>query len=278
MSQEISYIDFFKRHSFGEVPILVYDEFIPGDSIGGFFKLKSPESDMQTGRTLAYLIPENYFEMRRGDAVWRKFDVFKSAIVSGTLVEGEIIREDDSFLVKADKMVSGGLILSRTWGEAGIRHIDFNERAVPVPDEEEGFQDYVRRWRERELKDQGIIKDNLDSDEYNSKFMTVHGPIRYHLFLSEEETNEPECYFDDKKVFLPKACPAFEDLLVHRIEKMHGDSFWGPVWKDTEYPQENSLWMWIDKKDSRYLSRIALANRSGNLSLMLVPFYFSFVL
>ena len=118
----------------------------------------------------------------------------------------------------------------------------------------------------------------MEPDEYNSKFMRLQGPIRYHLYLSEELPGEPKGFFDAKKIYLPEGWPIFEDLLVSRIEMMHGDTYWGPVWNDTEYPGENSLWMWIEKKDTRFMSKIALANRGGNLSLMLVPFYFSFVL
>ncbi len=271
-------MDFFERHSFGEVPLLVYDEFVPGESNCGYFRMASDESLAHDDSVLAFVIPHNYWEERLGEALWRKFDTFKLAIVSGTLVDGKVVKEGDSLLIKADRIISGGVMLSALWGGAGIRHVDFIERAVPIPEEEEGFHDYIRRWRERELREQGILKREIEPDEYNSKFMRVQGPIRYHLFLSEDTENEPESFYKDKKAYLPKGCPAFEDLLITRIEMMHGDLYWGPIWHDTEYPEENSLWMWVIRKDTRYMCRIALANRAGNLSLMVVPFYFSFVL
>ena len=166
-------MDFFERHSFGEVPLLVYDEFVPGESNCGYFRMASDESLKHDDRILAFVIPHNYWEERLGDALWRKFDTFKLAIVSGTLVDGKVVKEDGSILIKADRIISGGVMLSALWGGAGIRHVDFIERAVPIPEEEEGFHDYIRRWRERELREQGIIKREIEPEEYNSKFTNL---------------------------------------------------------------------------------------------------------
>ena len=276
MIQDVSYIDFFERHSFGEVPLLVYDRFMPDENGEGAFALigKIPASE----DIIAFLVPTNYWEKRLGEAVWRTISFFKQAVVSGSLVKGKIIKHKSHSILEVERKVSGNTILSSAWGASGTRHIDFIERAIPVPEDEEGFHDYIRRWRERELRDQGYLKDEMDPEIYHDQFMKIRGPVRYHFYLHEEADNEPECYFREGKIQVPEGFPIFEDLRIEKLDSFEGDEYWGPIWQDPEYPHENSIWIWIVKKDSRLKSQLVLAHKSGKISLMLVPFYFSFVI
>lgn len=276
MSEQVSYTDFFERHSFGEVPLYTYSEFIPVESDEGIFKLRS--SGVSEGDFLGFLVPSNYWEERLGEAVWRTFDFLKQALISGSLVEGCVHKKEGIFYIESKRKVSGNVIFSKSWSAAGIRHVDFVERAVPIPEDETGFHDYIRRWRERELKDRGLVREEMDAEIYNTQFMRINGPIRYHFFLYEDAEREPECYFAQGKVRMPSGFPVFEDLRAEKLELLTQEEYWAPVWLDPEYPYENSIWVWVEKKDGRMKSRLVLINRSGRITLMLVPFYFSFIL
>ena len=225
-----------------------------------------------------FLVQKSYWEERLGEAKWRNIDFFKSAFISGFLAKGQLINAESDRMFKISDMVSGTTILSKDWGANGIRHVDFVERAVPIPEDEDGYQDYVRRWRERELRDQGYIEEKTDSILYHDLFNRVRGPIRYHFFLPEEIGGEPECYYRNGRVFLPEGFPAIEEILSERLDFIEGEETWMPVWLDTVYSLETNLWMWVGRRDGRLKVSIALANRSGKISLQLVPYYFSLIL
>jgi len=274
-----SYDRFFPRHSFGEVPLCVYSEFEPDGRGGGKAKIFSIDPKAYAyPEIMLFLVQKQYWEERLGEAKWRNIDFFKSAFISGFLAKGEFADPVSEMAFVASEMVSGATILSKDWGANGIRHVDFVERAVPIPEDEDGFQDYVRRWRERELRDQGYIEERIDPVIYHELFARVNGPIRYNFFLPEEIGGEPECYYRAGRVYLPVGFPVIEDLLAERFDFIEGEETWMPVWLDTIYPLESSLWMWIGKKDGRLKVSLALANRSGNISLQLVPYYFSLIL
>lgn len=228
--------------------------------------------------SMFFLVQKSYWEERLGEAKWRNLDFLKMAFVSGFLGKGKSIDIDSEKYFEATEMVSGAAILSKDWGANGIRHVDFIERAVPIPEDEDGYQDYVRRWRERELRDQGHFEDKMDPVLYHDLFARARGPIRYHFFLPEEIGGEPECYYRKGRVILPDGFPVIEDILSERFEFIQGEEAWMPVWQDTVYPLESSLWMWASNRDGRLKSVLVLANRAGRISLQLVPFYFSLIL
>jgi hypothetical protein len=268
----MTYLDFFPRHSFGEVRVLLYDNFDTSET-GFVFRLidKFPIGELTEP---VFVIDKATWELKDGTDFWEHLDVMQPAFASGMLVTGEVLSEKNSLILRTSDFLLGMDILSVNWHKAGIRHVDFIERAVPIPEEHEGFNDYVRRWCERELRDQGYIENRMEPDEYYKAFMRIGKPIRYHFFLSEETEGEPECYYKQGKFIHPAGCPVFEDLLSDRLEACEGNEYWGPVWQDPEYPHENSIWMWIQKKDTRQMSVLSFVNRSGSLSVMLVPFYF----
>ena len=277
LSTAPTYDTFFPRYSFGEVPLGIYDEFIPDGTGGGRVRIKSLDIDKTqiALQPMAFLVPENYWEERLGEANWRNPDFFKNAFISGMLACGNMVVNDEEVSFRIERMVCGASILSHEWGANGIRHVDFVERAVPIPDDEDGFHDYTRRWRERELHDRGYEVDKMEPTEFHQLFMRVNGPIRYHFFFPEEAGGEPDCYYYRGRVFLPEGFPIIEDLLAEKIESMEYDEYWGPVWKDPIYPNETSLWMWVMRKDKRLKNLISVSNRSGRVSVQLVPFYFS---
>jgi hypothetical protein len=272
----MTYLDFFPRHSFGEVRVLLYDNFETSENSFSVRLIdKFPIGELTEP---VFLLSTSKFELRNVADFWEHLDVMVPSVKCSFLVTGEVQKENDSLILRPSKFLFGAEILSEKWREAGIRHVDFIERAVPIPEEHIGFNDYVRRWCERELKDQGYNENRMEPDEYYQAFMRVGKPIRYHFFLSEETEGEPECYYKQGKFVLPCGCPVFEDLLSDRLEHCEGNEYWGPVWQDPEYPLENSVWMWIQKKDTRLMSVLSFVNRSGNLSVMLVPFYFKLLI
>jgi hypothetical protein len=280
LSTTLSYDSFFPRHSFGAVPLGIYDEFIPDGSGNGCVRIKSLDIDKTqlALQPVVFLIPQNYWQESLGEANWKNFDFFKNAFVSGLLAKGNIVIKNEEVFFRIDQMICGASILSPCWGANGIRHVDFVERAVPIPEDDDGFHDYTRRWRERELRDRGYDSSSMDSSEYHDLFMRVNGPIRYHFFLPEEAGNEPDCYFHSGRIFLPEGFPIVEDLLAEKIENTDYDEYWGPAWKDPIYPNETSLWMWVTRKDRRLKNIISVTNRSGRITLQLVPFYFSLII
>ncbi|MBU1022683.1 hypothetical protein KKB99_00255 [bacterium] len=278
MTRKISYIDFFPRHSYGEVPLLVYNDLELDKSDNAIYILKDDKNLKCQKKIKAFLIPDRHWDRILEGTIWHDIDEMKPTIAIGSFVSGELKKEKNDFIIKTDAILSGTYIFSDAWEEAGIRHVDFVERAVPIQEDFSGFNDYTRRWRERELKDQGFMKSEMNPESYNDQFMRINGPIRYHFFLSEDAGKEPDCYYHNNKIFMPAGCPVFEDLLTEGFENSRKNEFWGPVWVDPEYPYENFLWMWITERDMRKKCQIALRNRCGDLSLLLVPFYFSFIL
>lgn len=271
----MTYLDFFPRHSFGEVRVLLYDDFeisLTGVSYRLIDEFPIGELTEPVFAIFQFPLEQPISEY------WENLDVMRPSFLSGLLVTGEVLREKDSLFLRTSGFLSGVDILSGKWRDPGIRHVDFIEKAVPIPEEHDGFHDYVRRWCERELKDQGYIENRMEPEEYYKAFMRIGKPIRYHFFLSEETKGEPECYYKQGKFILPFGCPVFEDLLSDRLEHCESNEYWGPVWQDPEYPHENSVWMWIQKKDTRLMSVLSLVNRSGNFSVMLVPFYFKLLI
>jgi hypothetical protein len=276
LSSAMTYLDFFPRHSFGEVRVLLYDRHETSET-GFTFRLieNFPIGELTEP---VFVLSELPGFLEFGSGFWDDLKIFTPCFKSGMLVKGEVLREKNSLILKPSEFLFGEIILSEKWREPGIRHVDFIEKAVPIPEEHIGFNDYVRRWCERELKDQGYIENRMEPEEYYKAFMRIGKPIRYHFFLSEETKGEPECYYKQGKFVLPCGCPVFEDLLSDRLEHCEGNEYWGPVWQDPEYPLENSVWMWIQKKDTRLISVLSFVNRSGNFSVMLVPFYFKLLI